>query len=568
VEDRLVAGERFDVIVVGSGAGGLLAAIRAHDLGCSVAVIEKTAQFGGTTARSAGGTWVPLNDAIATKDSKDLAMQYLRSVTQGRVRDSMLEVYVDQAAPVTRYLKELGITYVGGSPWPDYFSDAPGALRGRSMLPADMDGMLLGTNFATLRDSHPSTRLLNRYSLNSRFAFTLSNRAPGWRKTLAKIFWDYWSDLPWRLRTWKDRRLTMGRAVIGGLRKAMMNREIPLLLESPLTGFVTEGRRVIGVRITHEGRAMDLHGSKGVILACGGFENSQALRDQHLLVRTQAAHSAAPPDGANTGDALGYAATLGATLDCMGNAWWCPCVCVPRSRRNGSPVSYPIFFDRAKPGSLTVNKLGRRFVSESVSYDMFGLAMVQDQLATGANTPCWMLFDSRFRQKYAAGPVLPSWAMSDRSVPSAWWNSVVYRADDLTALAGKIGVPAQSLLDTVERFNRGAAAGVDSEFSRGSTDAQRAIGDASVKPNPSLAPLDQGPYYAIRMELGDLGTRGGLKINECGAVLDHQGAPIGGLYAAGDVAATLFGDTYPGGGCAIASAFVFGYLAANDIAKR
>ncbi len=509
-----------------------------------------------------------MNDAIAAKDTRDLALQYLRAVTHGAVRDSLLETYVDHAAVVTRYLQTLGIHYTGGSPWPDYFSDLPGALRGRSMLPGDMDGRQLGEHFEALRDGHPSTRLLNRYSLNSRFAFTLANRAPGWKKTLAMLIWDYWSDLRWRLRTNRDRRLTMGRAVIGGLRKAMMDRNIPLLLNTPLTGLVSESGRVTGVRVKHAGQASTLTASKGVILACGGFENSQSMRDRYLRVKTSTEHSAAPEDGVNTGDALQFACQLGAALQYMENAWWCPCAVVPPSRRNTHAVSYPIFFDRAKPGSLTVNRLGRRFVNESVSYDMFGLAMAQDQLATGANNPCWMIFDSRFRGKYAAGPVLPSWAMGDASVPGEWWDGVIYRAPDIAGLAAKIGLPAPQLLDTVTRFNVFAVEGADADFHRGSTEAQRAIGDANSRPNPSLAALDKPPYYALKINLGDLGTRGGLAVNEAGAVLDEQGNPIGGLYAAGDVAATVFGDTYPGGGCAIATAFVFGYLAAADLAKR
>ena len=198
---------------------------------------------------------------------------------------------------------------------------------------------------------------------------------------------------------------------------------------------------------------------------------------------------------------------------------------------------------------------------------MFGLAMAQDQLATGANTPCWMIFDNRFRQKFAAGPVLPGWAMPDRAVPAGWWDSVIYRAGDLATLAAKIGVLGPALSETVAQFNRAAASGIDSEFGRGSTEAQRIIGDASVKPNPSLGPIDQAPFYAARLDLGDLGTRGGLTIDASGAVLDQQGKRITGLFAAGDVAATIFGDTYPGGGCAIGSAFVFGYLAASSIAS-
>jgi 3-oxosteroid 1-dehydrogenase len=559
---------QYDVLVVGSGAGGMLAAIRAHELGCSVVLIEKASQYGGTTAASAGGTWIPLNDAVAAKDSKELAMTYLRAVVGPAARESMLQAYVDCGPTVMRYLEALGIPYVGGSPFPDYFSQLPGAIRGRSMLPLDQDGKALGLHFDAMRESHPATRLLDRYSLNSKFAAALAGRTPGWKKVLARIVWDYWSDIPWRLKTRKDRRLTMGRAVIGGLRKAMADRGIPLCLNTPLTGLVSEGGRVSAARVQLNDTGRQIAVAKGVILASGGFEHSQSLRDKYLLVPTRTDYSASPRDGVNTGDALQFALELGATVEHMGNAWWCPCMVTPPSRHNPRAISYPIFFDRAKPGSLSVNRLGERFVNESVSYDLFGLAMAKDQLATQANAPCWMIFDARFRAKYAAGAVLPSWAMSDTAVPKEWWDKVIYRAEDIESLARKILVPPPTLKQSISRFNTDAVAGVDQQFARGTTDAQRAIGDASVKPNPSLAPLTQSPFYAVKVDLGDLGTRGGLMIDEVGAVLGRGGARIPALYATGDVTATIFGDTYPGGGAAIGPAVVFGYLAANDVAQR
>lgn len=556
----------YDVVVAGSGAGGMLAAIRAHDLGLSVALVEKAAVYGGTTAASAGGIWVPMNNSIADKDSNALAMTYLRAVTQEKLRDNMLQTYVANARPVTDYLAGLDVHFSAGIGYPDYFSELPGALRGRSMLPLDRDGGMLGGHFKTLRDGHPSTLLLGRYALNPGIAAVLGARLPGWKKALARLLWDYWSDVRWRFKTAKDRRLTMGRSVIGGLRKAMADRGIPLFLNTPLIGLDRDGDRIAAVRIKRNGKIVRVK-VRGVILASGGFEKSQPMRDRFLVVSTQTGDSAAP-DAPNTGDAISLGEDVSAAMEHMGHAWWCPVMVTPSGGRNGKPVSHPLFFDRAKPGTISVNRLGHRFVNESVSYDLFGYGMVADQLATGANNPCWMIFDSRFRGKYPAGGLLPSWAMPDRAVPGAWWDNVVFRADDLVALAGKIGVPAKQLCETVSSVNRQAETGVDDAFGRGQTGFERAIGDPSVRPNPSFGPIDKPPYYAIRVNLGDLGTRGGLKIDEDGAVLDQAGQRIPGLYATGDASASIFGDTYPGGGCAIGPAMVFGYLAASEIAAR
>jgi 3-oxosteroid 1-dehydrogenase len=259
---------------------------------------------------------------------------------------------------------------------------------------------------------------------------------------------------------------------------------------------------------------------------------------------------------------------IGAATELMDCNWWAPSTQMPSREDPNVEMTHQMFFDHRHPFSLCVNRLGQRFLNESCSYDCFGMGMIADQKATEANTPCWMIFDANYRKRYSAGALMPSTAMSDRAVPKHWWDSYLYRADSIAELAGKIGLDPNVLGETVARMNGYARAGVDPEFNRGAGPYDQAFGDPTVKPNPSMGPVELPPFYAIRIDLGDLGSKGGLKADTHARVMRPDGGTIDGLYAVGNSAGAPFGDCYPGAGGTLGPATVFAYIAANDIAQR
>jgi 3-oxosteroid 1-dehydrogenase len=556
----------FDVVVVGSGAAGLMSALRAADRGLSVAVIEKTQRYGGTSAISGGGLWIPNHGRGGIEDSRKDALTYLSHVCKGEFRQDRVEAFVDGGPPMVQFLEQAGMT-LQIFPCPDYFVPLPGSSYGRFLMPAEVDGADLGEAIHALRDPPFAFKLLNRYSLDLAQASTLSSRPRGWQWTAAKIFGGYWLDLPWRRKTPRDRRLTMGNALIGGLLKALRGRDVPIFLNTGLSRLLVENDRVAGIEARRDGKPVVLHARHGVVLAAGGFEQNQAMREQYLPVPSDARWSLTPKGG-NTGDAVRAGQAIGAATESMGCNWWAPSTQLPSREDPNLEVTHQMFFDHRHPYSLCVNKLGRRFINESCSYDVFGKTMIEDQRKTGANLPCWMIFDATYRQRYSAGGLMPLAAMSDRDAPPNWWDTYIYRTQTIAELARKIEIDAATLAETVARLNSYARAGEDPEFGRGSGPYDRFFGDPAIQPNPCLGPVETAPFYAIRIDLGDLGSKGGLKADTKARVMKEDGGVIEGLYAVGNSSGAPFGDCYPGAGGTLGPAMVFAFVAANDIAER
>ena len=556
----------FDVIVVGSGAGGMLAALRAADLGMSVILVEKARSYGGTSAVSGGGIWIPCHGLGSAEDSREEARTYLAAICKGEFRQDRVEAYLDHGPEMVRFLEASGVR-MEMIPIPDYFVPLPGSRYDRCLMPAEIDGQDLGEDIHALRDPHFAFKLFNRYSLNLAQASTLSSRPRGWQWTVAKIFAHYWLDRPWRRKTAKDRRLTLGNALIGGLRRALRRREVSVLLDTALVGLTEDNGRISGIEARRNGAPLALSARHGVILAAGGFEQNQAMREQHLPVWSDARWSLTPKGG-NTGDAVRAGVAVGAATELMGCNWWAPSTQMPSREDPNAEITHQMFFDHRHPFSLCVNRQGKRFVNESCSYDCFGMAMIADQQATGANTPCWMIFDAQYRQRYGAGPLMPAAAMSDDAVPKNWWDAYLFRAGSIAELAAKIAIDPAVLIETVATMNGYAKAGVDPDFDRGAGPYDQAFGDRGVKPNPSMGPVETAPFYAIRVDLGDLGSKGGLKADARARVMREDGSPIEGLYAVGNSAGAPFGDCYPGSGGTLGPATVFAFIAANDIAYR
>ncbi len=351
----------------------------------------------------------------------------------------------------------------------------------------------------------------------------------------------------------------MGSALVGALRRALMDRGIGLWLNSPLQSILTEGGRVTGITVLRDGHLQAIRARRGVVLAAGGFESNQEMREQYLPQPTRAEWTAAPP--CNTGDAIRAGQALGAAVDLMQHAWWTPTVHVP-----GEEKQRGLFSERALPGCVVVNRRGERFANEAMDYLDFVAAMYEDHQKTGANLPAFMVFDAAFRHKYNAGPLVSGSIIPDRRLPSDWLGKAFYRGDSLDELAGQIGVDARGLEDSVRRINEYAQTGVDTQFGKGGNDYDRIYGDRSVKPNPCLGPIVKPPFYALKLDAGEIGTKGGLLTDEHARVLNSEGVPIAGLYAIGNTSASITGPSYPGAGATLGPAMAFGYIAANHIA--
>jgi 3-oxosteroid 1-dehydrogenase len=561
--DKVV--HEVDVVVIGSGAGGLAAAARAHDRGLKVLVLEKTALFGGTSAVSGGGIWIPNNDHIARDggtDSEDDALTYLRAATRGTVTEARLAAYVRNAPGMLRYLEQnTPVRYRAVPFYADYYQNLPGAKPGfRTLDPEPFDARRIGGELLKMRETSPTMLIFGRMGMTTFEAVTLLARLPGWRKLALRIGGQYCFDLLWRLRSRRDRRLTMGSALVGALRRALMDRGIDLWLEARLESLVTEGSRVTGVEITRDGKRVAISARKAVILAAGGFESNQQMREQYLPQPTSAEWTAAPP--CNTGDGIRAGQSVGGALDLMEHAWWTPTVHVP-----GEEKQRGLFSERALPGCIVVNRLGQRFANEAMDYLDFVAAMYEDHHKTGANLPAYMVFDSTFRQKYNAGPLVSASVIPDRRLPADWLGKAYFKAESLTDLARKIGVDADGLQESVRRNNGYAASGVDLEFAKGGNSYDRIYGDPAVQPNPCLGPILEGPFYALRLDAGEIGTKGGLLTDEHARVVDASGRRIAGLYAIGNTAASITGPSYPGAGATLGPALTFGYIAANHIAE-
>lgn len=556
--------EIYDVVVVGSGAAGMAAAVRANDLGLSVIVLEKAHKFGGTSATSGGVMWIP-NHGLGTNDSREETMRYLDAAIKDPVNRVRLDAFVDEGPQLVRYLQSIGLP-LRFMPWSDYFAEVPGARADRSVVCPLYDGRQLGHEFHLLREQFTRFKLFNRYTMDFTEAFGIGAQQPGWMGALVRVIGRYWLDIGTRRVTRRDRLLSLGGALIGPLRRRLLDKGVELRLGATVKKLVLQGGRVAGVEVDRLGQRSTIHARRGVIVCSGGFEWNQELRNRYFSVPGDTRWSSTPEE-ANRGEVLQAGIDIGADVEYMETGWWVPTMPKPIHGVANFDEIHQAVFDVGRPHSVCVNRNGDRFVNEACGYDRFGNAMVKDQLKTGANAPCWLIFDATFRKKFPAGGYMPSQIMPDHKIPIDQWDHYIFKALTVAELAAKIMLDPGKLQQVVAKMNGYARTGVDPEFGRGSNDYDRTFGDAKVKPNPCLGPIEKAPFYAIQINLGDLGTKGGLKADERARVLDQQGRVIPGLYAAGNASGSPFGNCYPGAGGTIGPAMVFGYVAANDLAE-
>ena len=547
----------FDLVVIGSGAAGMAAALRAHDLGLKVVILEKSDKYGGSTAISGGVCWVPNNPTMASEgiqDSREDGLAYLRAITKGEVPEDRLVAYADESLRVVQYLRDnthLHLKSLGK--YTDYYAELPGGKPGGRSMEADpFDASRLGSAFRNLRRPHPQSQVLGKFGITAREAHRFL------AADLGSKFLLLWRLIQWLLRAPKrsgferDTHLCAGNALIGRLRLSLMDRGVPLWLNTGAEGLVLEQGRVVGVQAEQGGQTLTLHARHGVLLAAGGFEQNQALREKYLPGPTSTEWNAGNPHNLGAGIQMGIDA--GGALDLMDEAWWTPVTRIPKSDE-----AWVLVVEKSLPGGIMVGPDGRRFTNEAAPYQDVVYGMYEGGAVPGA----WLIFDAEFRRLYPVGPVAPGYAMPDKRLSRRLRDGFLTRGATLPELAEKLGLPAQALVDTVERFNTNADKGQDPDFGRGEKSADRYYADPRVTPNPSLRALRKGPFYAIPVFPGDLGTKGGLVTDPQARVLREDGSPIEGLYAAGNCSSAVMGRSYPGAGGTIGPALTFGFVAAE-----
>lgn len=555
-EFDVVHSAEFDIIVVGSGAAGMTAALAAAHNGLSVLIVEKAAKYGGSTARSGGGVWVPGNEALQAaglEDTPQDARAYLDHIIGDDVSPERIAAYLDRGPEVISFLLRttpLRLQWVPN--YSDYYPEAPGGrTHGRAVEPRPFDGARLGAELANMEPDYGKAplnvvvtqadyRWLNLLARHPRGPVRVLRVGSRWLK--AKLL--------------RQHLLGRGQALVAALRAGLLQADVPIWLNTPLVELRSEAGRVTGVVVRNGDIERTLRARRGVVLACGGFEHNEPMRKQYQ--REPIGTDWTVGAKANTGDGIRAGQDLGAAVRFMADAWWGPSIPL-----TGGP--WFCLAERSLPGSIMINDQAQRFVNEAAPYVEATHAMYGGRFGAGdgpgENIPTWIVFDQRYRNRYMFAGVGPR-----RPLPNRWYKAgVVRRAGTVAELAEQIGVSAAALTATVERFNGFARSGKDEDFGRGESSYDHYYGDPRTKPNPSLAALDTAPFYAVKMVPGDLGTKGGLDTTATGRVRRADGSEIAGLYAAGNVSAPVMGHTYAGPGATIGPAMVFAYLAVEDM---
>ena len=575
----------FDVVVIGAGCAGMSAALCAAIDGARVLLVERTEYLGGTTALSAATSWVPLSKpglAVDPSDSYEKALDFLDRAVGARAPRALREAFLANGHEAVAKLEDNShVQYQVRQLHPDYMTELPGSvLRGRAIEPKPFDGRLLGKALKLIRPPIPEFTVLGGMMVDRDDIGHLLNVGKSFKsfRYAMRIILRHQMD---RLLHGRGTRLVMGNALIGRLLLSLHERKVTVVTRCNVTALQTQpatekGASVTGVVIEQDGVRREVAVRGGVVLASGGFNHHPARRSEWLPGISSEWCPAAPGHTGSAQDlAVAIGASYGATTTAsspadegkvLSHAFWAP-VSI-RKRADGRVAAFPHFvMDRGKPGMITVNQRGERFVNESTSYHLFGLAM-QAADRHAPSIPAWLVCDAEALARYGLGMIRPG-AKEGASIAPFLADGYLTQGRTVAELAAKMGADPAVLTATIERFNAAAERGVDAEFQRGSTDYQRANGDAtrSAK-NPCLGALRTGPYYAIRLYPGDIGAATGLRTDAAARVLDQRGEPIAGLYACGNDMHSIMGGTYPAPGITIGPGLTFAYLAAQDAVAR
>ena len=553
-----VSDTTVDLLVVGSGTG-MAAALAAHEAGLSVLIVEKSEYVGGSTARSGGALWLPASqvlDAAGANDSAERAQTYLDSVVDGTAPTERSAGFVKNlTATVDMLRRTTPMKLFWAREYSDYHPEHPGgSAAGRTCECRPLNTSILGEYLPRLRPGvmevtipMPTTGADYRW-------LNLMTRVP--RKGLPTIAKRLGQGVGGLLLG--RRYAAGGQALAAGLFAGVLRAGIPVWTQTALEELTGEDDRVTGAVVSHGGRQITVTARRGVVLAAGGFDHNMDMRRKFQSESLDTGVSLGADT--NTGDGIRIAQDRGAAIGLMDQSWWFPAVAPLPGKAPAVMLA-----ERSLPGSLIVDQNGARFANESADYMSFGQRILELERTGHPVESMWIVFDQKYRNSYVfAAELFPR-----MPIPQSWYDAgIACRADDLGTLADRMGVPRDTFTATMRRFNESASAGIDSDFHRGESAYNRYYGDPTVTPNPNLRPLTDGPFYAVKMVLSDLGTCGGLRADERARVLREDGAAIEGLYAIGNCAANAFGATYPGAGATIAQGLVYGYVAAMDAAGR
>lgn len=549
--------ESYDVVVVGSGTG-LMAAMTAAKNGLSTIVVEKTEVFGGSTAMSGGGMWMPnasvieRNGAVDTPQRVETYLDHLCGDDSPRERRSAFVKYAPVVADAIERYTPLELSHM--PEYADYYSDVEGGSAiGRSVEAKPFDVKSLGDDAELVRSGE----------MEAPVPMPVTSVDYKWMNLMRSKPVTAFPKITKRLvqgvggMALKREYVAGGLALAAGLYAGAKAAGVTLRNNAGVTELIKDGDRVVGVVVNSNGKDVRINAKKAVILANGGFDRNMEMRHKYQSEHLEDGWQFGNPGA--TGEVHKMAESIGAELVLMDQTWWFPAI-KPVSKDAGPAV---LLAERSLPGSLIVDKTGHRFMNESIDYMRAGKTILGMDDGEEPHLPAWLIFDKKYRDSY----VLGGGVMPGMPLPKEWYEAgIAFKADTIQELAAKIGV--DGLPDGVKHFNVLAAQANDDDFQRGNTHYDRYYGDPTNTPNPCLRPLGKGPYYAIEIVPGDLGTCGGVSADEYGRALTPSGEPIEGLYAIGNAAGNAFGKVYPGAGATIGQGVVFGYIAALHAAGK
>ena len=540
-----------DLVIVGSGGGGMVAALAATEAGATALVLEKQEKIGGSTCMSGGIMWVPNNPVMKAEgetDSYEDALAHFEAVIGEGGPGSAPErrhAFLTAGPEMVDFILSMGVGLAYCRGYSDYYSNAKGGRdAGRGIEPVPFDGNVLGDWLAKLQPGLAQSLGLSVMTNEAR-SLSHYNRSIAAFTIAARVVLRTYSA---KLR--RQALLTNGASLIGQLLRAALDRGVEVWTEAPLEELIVEDGRVVGVRTVRDGAPVTVKAEKGVLLATGGFAHNRQMREQYSGDQPNRGRWSISNPG-DTGEALQLAMDLGAKTDLMDEAWWLPS---PRTGRFGQST---LDQARQRPRTIYVDAAGNRFVNESNSYMEVGKAMYARNKTSRA-VPCWLIFDDRYRKRYAHLRSSPG-----RFPRKLLESGMLKQAWTLADLARMCGIDEAGLATTVERFNEHASKGLDPDYGRGESAYNRALGDPNRRVHPCLGPIDEPPFYAVEVVPGDIGTCGGMVTNEYAQVLNGDDRPIEGLYATGNCTATVMDRWYLGPGASIANTMAFGYVAAR-----
>ncbi|MBA84173.1 FAD-dependent oxidoreductase [Thalassobius sp. S69A] len=560
---KLSENHTCDVLVIGSGAGGMSTAITAAKNGLNAIIVEKEDVFGGTTAFSGGVLWIPGNSHCGVPDSRQAAVDYMKAETGNLYDAETVEAYLDAGPEMLKFFEaETAVEFVP-TLYPDYHPDAPGGVdAGRSVLAKPFDTSVLGPDIKRLRPPLSTITFMgmmfNSSNADIKHFFNATKSLTSFAYVTRRLV-AHFAEVA---RYGRGTKVTSGNALAARLAKSCFDLGIPIYTSCPAKELITSDGAIQGALVESSGKTVKITARKGVVLAAGGFAHDlDKIRKAYPHLRRGGEHLSPVPAG-NTGDGIDLGTSVGAKFDMHypSTSAWMPVSKVPTGKGTFKP--FPHLLDRYKPGIIAVLKSGKRFTNESNSYHDVGTAMIE-ACAGQEETACWLIADRPTIRKYGLGFAKPA------PVPLRGYiaNGYIQTGRTLKDLARACGIDPTGLEDTIRTYNEGARKGEDAAFHKGRTSFNRYLADPDHTPNPAVGPVETGPFYALKVVMGDLGTFDGLQTTVEGQVLDTEMHPIPGLYAVGNDRASMMGGNYPGAGITLGPAMTFGFITGRHLAS-